>query len=67
MLDQPPEELGTIAALVFACVLIVLVIIGVVLLIVFFSRTSEAVVEGAAIAAPTTCPSATAPAPVRSE
>jgi hypothetical protein len=36
MPDQPPEELGTIAALVFACVLIVLVIIGVVLLIVFF-------------------------------
>jgi hypothetical protein len=34
MPDQPPEEMGTIAALVFAAVLVVLMIIGVVLLIV---------------------------------
>jgi hypothetical protein len=35
MPDQPPEELGTIAALVFACVRIGLVIIGAVLLVAF--------------------------------
>jgi hypothetical protein len=31
MPDEPPEDLGTIVALVFACVLIVLAIIGTVL------------------------------------
>jgi hypothetical protein len=35
MSDQPREDLGTIAAVVFAAVLVVLVIIGAVLLIAF--------------------------------
>jgi hypothetical protein len=38
MSDQPPEDMGTIAALVFAAVLVVLVIIGAVLLIGFKAR-----------------------------
>jgi hypothetical protein len=33
--DQPPEDMGTIAALVFAIAILVLVIIGAVLLVAF--------------------------------